>query len=90
MMCAECRRDLSDVMKAQDSRLYLCGLCHEKEAVHWKILLSTDMEEQAFLARILRVIERADKSRPKDYGRKAVVEVVPEVVETWNGLIPIR
>jgi hypothetical protein len=69
MKCAECLRDLQDVAKADDSNLYLCGLCHEKERVHWKILLSTDMDEQAFLARTLRVIERADKSRPKDYGK---------------------
>src|SRR5438094_6370983 len=69
MMCAECRRDLEDVVKADGSNLYLCGLCHEKERVHWMILLSPDMEEQALLARALRVIERADQSRPKDYGR---------------------
>jgi protein-arginine kinase activator protein McsA len=71
MLCAECLRDLQDVVKAEDSNLYLCGLCHEKQRVHWKILLSTDMEEQAFLANTLRVIERADQSRPKDYGRTA-------------------
>jgi len=69
MICAECRRDLKDVDKADDSNLYLCGLCHEKERVHWRILMSTDMDEQAVLARILRVIERADQSRPKEYGR---------------------
>jgi hypothetical protein len=69
MICAECRRDLEDVAKAEDSNLYLCGLCHEKERVHWRILLSTDMDEQALLARTLRVIERADQSRPKEYGR---------------------
>ena len=69
MICAECRRDLEDVVKANGSNLYLCGLCHEKEKVHWMILLSPDMEEQALLARALRVIERADQSRPKDYGR---------------------
>ncbi len=69
MLCAECLRDLQDVVKAEDSNLYLCGLCHEKQRVHWKILLSTDMEEQAFLANTLRVIERADQSRPKEYGR---------------------
>jgi hypothetical protein len=69
MMCADCLRDLQDVVKAEDSNLYLCGLCHEKERVFWKILLSTDMEEQAFLARALRVIERADESRPKEYGK---------------------
>jgi hypothetical protein len=69
MMCAECRRDLADVVKADDSNLYLCGLCHEKERVLWRILLSTDMEEQAFLANTLRVIEKADESRPKEYGR---------------------
>jgi len=69
MICAECLRDLQDVDKADDSSLFLCGLCHEKERVHWRILLSTDMEEQAFLARTLRVIERADQSRPKEYGK---------------------
>ncbi len=69
MICAECRRDLKDVDKADDSNLYLCGLCHEKERVHWRILMSTDMDEQALLARILRVIERADQSRPKEYGK---------------------
>ena len=69
MLCAECLRDLPDVDKAEDSHLYLCGLCYEKQRVHWMILLSTDMEEQAFLANTLRVIERADPSRPKDYGR---------------------
>jgi hypothetical protein len=69
VLCAECLRDLPDVAKAEDSNLYLCGLCHEKERVHWRILLSSDMEEQALLARTLRVIERADQSRPKDYGR---------------------
>jgi hypothetical protein len=69
MMCADCLRDLQDVVKAEDSNLYLCGLCHQKERVFWKILLSTDMEEQAFLARTLRVIEKADESRPKEYGR---------------------
>jgi hypothetical protein len=69
MLCAECLRDLQDVVKADDSRLFLCGLCHQKEGVHWRILLSSDVEEQALLARILRVIERADQSRPKDYGR---------------------
>jgi hypothetical protein len=69
MICAECLRDLQDVVKAEDSNLYLCGLCHEKERVHWRILLSGDMDEQALLARILRVIERADQSRPKEYGR---------------------
>jgi hypothetical protein len=69
MICAECLRDLEDVVKADDSNLYLCGLCHEKERVHWRILLSGDMEEQALLARILRVIEQADQSRPKEYGR---------------------
>jgi len=74
MMCAECQRDLPDVLKAEDSNLYLCGLCHQKERVHWKILLSTDMEEQAFLANTLRVIERADRSRPKDYGKMAQIQ----------------
>jgi hypothetical protein len=69
MICAECLRDLQDVVKAEDSNLYLCGLCHEKERVHWRILLSEEMDEQALLARILRVIERADQSRPKEYGR---------------------
>jgi protein-arginine kinase activator protein McsA len=69
MMCAECRRDLQDVDKADDSNLYLCGLCHEKERVHWRILSSANMEEQALLTRILRVIEQADQSRPKEYGR---------------------
>ena len=69
MLCAECLRDLQDVAKADDSNLYLCGLCHERERIHWRILLSSDVEEQAVLARILRVIERADQSRPKDYGR---------------------
>jgi len=69
MLCAECLRDLRDVVKADDSNLYLCGLCHEKERVHWRILLSSDVEEQALLARTLRVIERADQSRPKEYGR---------------------
>ena len=69
MLCAECLRNLQDVAKADDSNLYLCGLCHEKERVHWKILLSSDVEEQALLARILRVIERADQTRPKDSGR---------------------
>ncbi len=69
MICAECLRELQDVVKAEDSNLYLCGLCHEKERVHWRILLSEDMDEQALLARILRVIERADQSRPKEYGR---------------------
>ncbi|OLD11700.1 MAG: hypothetical protein AUI50_02155 [Crenarchaeota archaeon 13_1_40CM_2_52_14] len=69
MLCAECLRDLQDVVKAHDSNLYLCGLCYEKERVHWRILLSSDVEEQALLARILRVIEWADQSRPKDYGR---------------------
>jgi hypothetical protein len=69
MQCAECLRDLQDVVKNEDSNLYLCGLCHEKERVHWRILLSEDMDEQALLARILRVIERADQSRPKEYGR---------------------
>ena len=67
MLCAECLRDLQDVAKADDSKLYLCGICHEKERVHWMILLSSDMEEQAFLARALRVIEQADQSRPRDY-----------------------
>ncbi|HEV2119876.1 MAG TPA: hypothetical protein VGS11_07225 [Candidatus Bathyarchaeia archaeon] len=51
--------------KREDSNLYLCGLCYEKERVHWRILLSGDVEEQAFLTRILRVIEKADQSRPK-------------------------
>jgi hypothetical protein len=69
MICAECLRDLEDVVKAEDSNLYLCGLCYEKERVHWRILLSGDVDEQALLARILRVIERADQSRPKEYGR---------------------
>ena len=69
MICAECRRDLADVVKAEDSNLFLCGLCHQKERVHWRILLSADIDEQALLARILRVIERADQSRPKEYGR---------------------
>ena len=69
MICAECRRDLQDVVKAEDSNLYLCGLCHEKERVHWRILLSADIDEQALLARILRVIEKTDQSRPKEYGR---------------------
>src|SRR5713101_9557737 len=58
MICAECLRDFQDVVKAEDSNLYLCGLCHEKERVHWRILLSADIDEQALLARILRVIER--------------------------------
>jgi cytochrome c553 len=89
MHCAECRRDLDDVTKAEDSRLFLCGLCHEKERVHWMILLSTDMQEQAYLARILRVIERADQSRPKEYGRPVVKEAQRRPVETWNGLVPI-
>ena len=57
------------MVKADDSNLFLCGLCYEIERVHWRILLSADMEEQAVLARILRVIERADQSRPKEYGR---------------------
>jgi hypothetical protein len=74
MICAECRRDLQDVAKAEDSNLYLCGLCHEKERVHWRILLSTDRDEQALLARILRVIERGDQSRPKDYGRTQPIQ----------------
>jgi hypothetical protein len=69
MMCAECRRDLQDVDKADDSNLYLCGLCHEKERVHWRILMSTDIDEQAVLAKILRVIGWAEQSRPKEYGR---------------------
>jgi hypothetical protein len=69
MLCAECLRDLQDVAKADDSRLFLCGLCYQKERVHWRILLSSDVEEQALLARVLRVIERADQSRPKEYGR---------------------
>jgi protein-arginine kinase activator protein McsA len=69
MLCAECLRDLQDVVKADDSRLFLCGLCHQKERVHWSILLSSDVEEQALLARILQVIEQADQSRPKEYGR---------------------
>ena len=69
MLCAECLRDLQDVVKAEDSNLYLCGLCHEKQRIHWKILLSTDMEEQAFLANTLRVIEKAEQGRPKEYGR---------------------
>jgi hypothetical protein len=69
VQCAECLRDLQDVAKADDSNLYLCGLCHEKERVHWMILLSTSVEEQAIFARALRVIELADQSRPKDYGR---------------------
>jgi len=69
MQCAECLRELQDVAKAEDSNLYLCGLCHEKEKVHWRILLSTDVEEQAILARALRVIEQADQSRPREYGR---------------------
>lgn len=30
------------------------------------------MDEQAFLARMLRVIERADPSPPKDYGKHRV------------------
>jgi len=68
MMCAECRRDLEDVVKAADSKLFLCGLCHEKERVHWRILLSTSLDEQILLSRILRVIERADASRPKELG----------------------
>jgi hypothetical protein len=89
MQCAECRRDLDDVAKAEDSRLFLCGLCHVKERVQWMILLSTDMEEQVYLARILRVIERADQSRPKEYGRPVVKEVLRRSVETWNGLVPI-
>jgi hypothetical protein len=74
MMCAECLRDLQDVVKADDSNLYLCGLCHEKERVHWRILLSTDIHEQALLARILRVVELADQSRPKEYGRRLPVQ----------------
>jgi hypothetical protein len=74
MICAECLRDLQDVVKADDSNLYLCGLCHQKEKVHWKILLSTDMDEQALLARTLRVIERADQSRPNGYGRRPPVQ----------------
>jgi hypothetical protein len=69
MLCAECLRDLQDVVKADDSNLFLCGLCQQKERVHWRILLSSDLEEQALLARVLRVIERADQSRPKDCGR---------------------
>jgi hypothetical protein len=28
------------------------------------------MEEQAFLANTLRVIEKADQGRPKEYGRR--------------------
>ena len=88
MRCAECRRDLSDVNMAEDSRLFLCGLCHEKERVHWMILLSLDIEEQAYLARILRVIERADQSRPKEYGRPVVEETPRKLVGTWNGLVP--
>ena len=89
MRCAECRGDLFDVIKAEDSRLFLCGLCHEKERVHWIMLLSTDMEEQAYLARILRVIERADQSSPKEYRRTVVEEAPRKQVETWNGLVPI-
>lgn len=89
MQCAECRRDLSDVTKAEDSRLFLCGLCHEKEKVHWMVLLSTSMEEQACLARILRVIELADNSRPKEYGRTKIAREAAKPVETWNGLVPI-
>jgi hypothetical protein len=65
MICAECRGDLSDVVKAADSNLFLCGVCHERERVHWRILLSTDMDEQTILSRILRVIERADQSLRK-------------------------
>ena len=89
MQCAECRRDLSDVTKAEDSRLFLCGVCYEKERVHWMILLSIDVEEQAYLARVLRVIEKADQSRPREYGRPVVQEIPRKPVETWNGLVPI-
>jgi|GEM_PF-7126131 len=74
MMCAECQRDLPDVLKAKDSNLYLCGLCHQKERIHWKILLSTDMKEQSLLANTLRVLEQANQSRPKDYGKKPLVQ----------------
>ena len=89
MQCAECRRDLPDVTKAEDSRLFLCGVCYEKERVHWMILLSIDVEEQAYLARILRVIEKADQSRPREYGRRVVKEPSRKPVETWNGLVPV-
>ena len=89
MQCAECRRDLSDVTKAEDSRLFLCGVCHEKERVHWMILLSNDVEEQAYLARILRFIEKADQSRPREYGRLVFQEPPRKLVETWNGLVPM-
>ena len=78
------------MIRAEDSRLFLCGLCHEKEKVHWMILLSTDVEEQAYLARILRVIERAEQSRPKEYSKKVSVRETVKQVETWNGLVPIR
>lgn len=53
------------MVKAADSNLFLCGVCHERERVHWRILLSTDMDEQTILSRILRVIERADQSLRK-------------------------
>ena len=89
MQCAECRKDLDDVNKAEDSRLFLCGLCHEKERVHWMILLSLDMEEQSYLARILRVLERADQGRPRECGRPVVTEAQKKPVETWNGLVSI-
>ena len=69
--------------------LFLCGVCYEKERVHWMILLSTDVEEQAYLARILRVIEKADQSRPREYGRPVVKEPSRKPVETWKGLVPI-
>jgi hypothetical protein len=69
MKCAECLRDLQDVAKHEKSNLYLCGLCYEKERVFWRILLSPHVEEQAYLARTLSVLNRADESRPKNYGR---------------------
>lgn len=75
--------------KAEDSRLFLCGVCHEKERVHWMILLSNDVEEQAYLARILRFIEKADQSRPREYGRLVFQEPPRKLVETWNGLVPM-
>jgi hypothetical protein len=65
---------MPDVERANDSRLFLCGLCLEKERIHWRILLSLSTEEQSLLARILRVVERADKTRPKDYGKKPSVQ----------------
>jgi len=51
-----------------DSNLYLCGLCYERERVHWRILMSPSLEEQTLLSSVLQVLNRADETRPKKYG----------------------